>query len=96
MIASSSARTRRLCIVVLFVVVSLSALTACGQPAGEELVAENCTGCHTEAIIEVSAKTAHEWHNTVYEMINLGADVNDDDAEALIEYLASEYGPESP
>lgn len=95
MIASSSARTRGLCIVILFVVVSLFALTACGQPSGEKLVAENCTRCHTRAIVEVSAKTAHEWHNTVYEMIKLGADLSDDEADALIEYLAREYGPDN-
>ena len=60
---------------------------------GQELVEENCTRCHTLAIIGVSSKTAHEWYNTVYRMEKLGANVSDDEVDAIVDYLATHYGP---
>jgi hypothetical protein len=62
----------------------------------EELMQERCTKCHTLAPIEVAQKTRQEWASTVYRMINLGARLNDREAQEVIDYLSSVYGTENP
>jgi len=71
-------------------------LAACLPTASdEELVQERCgTGCHTMAPIEASQKTEDEWRNTVYRMIDKGAELNDREAQRVIDYLSETYGSE--
>ncbi len=70
-------------------------LSACSlSPSGADLVAQECTPCHTLAPIEVAAKPEHEWRNTVYRMMAHGADLSRSEAERVVEYLAVTYGPQ--
>jgi len=96
MMERSFTPTRWLCTLILVAFVVVFATAACGTPSGEKLVDDKCTGCHTWTVIGVSSKTAHEWRNTVYRMENIGADVDEDEVDAIVEYLATNFGPESP
>lgn len=96
MIGHSFTRARWLFVLILVAFLFLFVIAACGTPRGERLVDAKCTGCHTRAIIGVSSKTAHEWLNTVYRMEKLGADVDEQQIDALVEYLADNFGPMAP
>ncbi|HSJ56744.1 MAG TPA: cytochrome c [Anaerolineae bacterium] len=93
MIGHSLSSIRWLCALILVALLVLFVVAACGTQSGEELLEENCTGCHTLTIIGVSSKTAHEWLNTVYRMKKLGADVSDREVDIIVEYLTTQFGP---
>jgi hypothetical protein len=94
MIVKVSPRTGWLWALLVALLALSTALGACSlSRSGGDLVAQECTRCHTLAPIEVAGKTEHEWRNTVYRMIAHGADLGDSEAESVIEFLAATYGP---
>lgn len=56
------------------------------------LLRERCAVCHTLARVEASRKTAEEWDQTVTRMMGRGARLTEDEKQALITYLAAQYG----
>ena len=64
-------------------------------PGRDELV-RVCTGCHLLNVITSQRKNESDWTDTVVEMRSRGADASDDDMEKIVEYLAKNYGPNSP
>jgi len=60
---------------------------------GAELLQERCTRCHTLDRVMAATKTQAEWEATVERMRGKGAELTDDEAQILIEYLAETYGP---
>ncbi|MCZ7543762.1 MAG: ABC transporter substrate-binding protein [Anaerolineae bacterium] len=56
---------------------------------GEALVAERCTVCHTIDRIEAAEKDEAGWTETVDLMIGNGAELNDAERAAVIDYLAN-------
>lgn len=62
-------------------------------PEGEALVQERCTVCHNLGRIQQAAKTEDEWRTTVTRMIGRGAELNEVEREAVIQYLSETYGP---
>lgn len=72
-----------------------AATEASGEAAaldGEALVQERCTVCHTAERIDNASKTAEEWASTVDRMIGYGAQLNDAERQAVIDYLAQAHG----
>lgn len=70
-------------------------LGQCGSSqTGEQLVQQRCTKCHTLGPIEVAHKTRKEWEDTVYRMIQRGANLSDAEAQKVIDYLAQAHGPQ--
>jgi mono/diheme cytochrome c family protein len=63
---------------------------------GRELFGVTCVQCHGAGHITVQRKTAANWKKTVYTMISRGAPVLPGEADALVAYLTSAYGPASP
>lgn len=58
---------------------------------GEALVAERCTVCHDMArITEEYGKDAAFWAETVDEMIEIGAQLNDEERQTVIDWLAAQ------
>lgn len=92
---------------ILFVGLLLMALViACGggeeptqvPPApptvsGAELLQGRCAECHTLDRVEAASKTQAEWEATVARMRGKGAELTDDEAQTLVEYLVENYGP---
>ncbi len=69
---------------------------ASGPPptlGGAELLEQRCTRCHGLDLVEAASKTAEEWETTVERMRAKGAELTDEEAQILIEYLAETYGP---
>jgi sulfite dehydrogenase (cytochrome) subunit B len=62
---------------------------------GLDKVEHNCATCHSLAYIPMNSPFLNEagWNAEVTKMIKaLGAPINGDDAKAIVEYLAKNYG----
>jgi len=66
--------------------------TAPTQPDGVSLLKARCTRCHTLDRVQQTPRTANEWQTVVSRMRSKGAQLNDTEAEALVQYLAQTYG----
>lgn len=78
-----------------FTLLLLGTLVARCAPgtSGQDLVESECTRCHTLAPIEAETRSRAEWEDVVYEMIERGADLNEQEVETVVDYLAENYGP---
>jgi mono/diheme cytochrome c family protein len=63
---------------------------------GHDLVASVCTGCHTLSTIVQIRDGAAGWRQFVNYMIMKGAQVSDHDSDAIVQYLTTNFGPNSP
>jgi cytochrome c-type biogenesis protein CcmH/NrfF len=87
---------------VLAALVLGSLIAACGSgqqdqdaPAqldGEALTQERCSTCHDISRVESAQKTEDEWRANVERMVAKGADLDAEEQEAVIQYLAETYG----
>ncbi len=78
-----------LAIMVIFLFPAL-ALTAEIDP--ETVVTGKCTACHMADRIREARKNVAEWTELVDQEIDRGADLDQDEREAVIDWLAAEYG----
>jgi len=60
---------------------------------GERLMNASCQDCHEARVLQVQAKNAEEWTETIDDMIAKGAKVAKEDIPVLVEYLAEHHGP---
>ena len=58
---------------------------------GRALMQERCTKCHTTDRIESAHKTAEQWKTTVNRMISKGAELNPQEAQVLVDFLAQNF-----
>lgn len=65
------------------------------EGAGKQILLKSCTSCHSVETITANRNTGDGWADVVSQMIGRGANISDDDAETLVEYLAKNYGPSS-
>lgn len=63
---------------------------------GRDAVVRVCSGCHLLTVVTSERKSESDWTDTVVEMRGRGANATDDDMVAIVEYLAKNYGPNSP
>jgi thiosulfate/3-mercaptopyruvate sulfurtransferase len=77
---------------------SLPVETGLGKPStggevttsdGEKLVKERCTVCHSLDRVDKAKKDKAGWEKTVNQMIGKGAELNDAERQAVIDYLSS-------
>jgi hypothetical protein len=78
-------------------------LSACGgakEPApgeapadldGKALIEERCTVCHNLQTVTSASKSREGWVSNVERMIGKGAQLNDAEKEAVVDYLAEAY-----
>jgi hypothetical protein len=60
---------------------------------GAALLEERCTTCHSLERTTSVRKSRDEWEQTVIRMVSRGAELNAEEQEILIDYLAETYGP---
>ena len=60
---------------------------------GKDLVTKKCTACHSVKTATSKRGTQDQWADTVSTMIGRGADLSDDEAATVVEYLAAHFGP---
>lgn len=89
---------------IMVCILAVSAVTACGGASGEPteesvsidgetLLEERCTQCHGLDTVTSAQMTRAEWEETVIDMVNRGAQLNDEEQTVLVDYLAETYGP---
>ncbi len=61
--------------------------------SGAELLQDRCSECHGLDRVQAASKTQAEWEATVDGMRDKGAELTDEEAQILTEYLAETYGP---
>jgi len=76
----------------------LNAQTAGALPQGEgrELVATACSQCHTLNVIMAGRDGPVGWKKHVYNMVLRGAQLTPREADTVIQYLISNFGPGAP
>ena len=62
-----------------------------GERDGKALVEERCTICHGLETVTGATKSLDGWTSTVERMIGKGAQLNDVEKAAVIEYLSEAY-----
>jgi competence protein ComEA len=62
---------------------------------GKELVLKKCVSCHSIQTVTARHATGDEWAQIVSTMVGRGAVISDDDADAVVDYLAAHFGPSS-
>jgi mono/diheme cytochrome c family protein len=60
---------------------------------GADLLQERCTACHGLNRVEGESETQAEWEATVERMREYGAELTDEEAQMLVDYLVENYGP---
>ena len=79
---------------VLFTYLALAATTQSLPPGkGKEIVLQACGGCHALKVVTSKRASKEQWSALVNQMITRGANVDDDDVETVVDYLASNFGP---
>lgn len=68
-------------------------LTSFPASDGAALVQERCTVCHSVGNVTRARKTRERWEQTIVWMVDMGAQLNEDEQTILIEHLAETYGP---
>lgn len=97
-----------ICILLLLVLAAIL-LAACGSSAsapgttggntngsnaaGQALMQQRCTVCHSANRVTSVQKTAAQWKVTVDRMINNGAQLSPAEEQTLVTYLAQTYHP---
>jgi competence ComEA-like helix-hairpin-helix protein len=63
--------------------------------AGKEETLRACSRCHSPELVTTQHQGRDQWQLTISKMANLGAEANDNEFEAILDYLASHFGPEA-
>jgi cytochrome c5 len=76
----------------------LHAQTAGALPAGDgrDLVATACSQCHTLSVIMAGRDGPVGWKKHVYNMVLRGAQLTPGEADTVIQYLITNFGPGAP
>jgi mono/diheme cytochrome c family protein len=87
----------------LLAILLLALLVACGSEAppeptpvptahpGKSLVASRCLGCHSLNQLENSSFNERGWQLVVERMQMMGVQLNDDQFDVVVDYLAQSY-----
>jgi cytochrome c5 len=76
----------------------LHAQTASALPPGEgrELLATACSQCHTLSVIMAGRDGPVGWKKHVYNMVLRGTQLTPREADTVIQYLITNFGPTAP
>lgn len=62
-----------------------------GSSAGQTLLQERCSVCHSTDRVTTAHKTVDQWTTTVQRMVSKGAQLNSEEQQTLLDYLAANY-----
>ena len=69
------------------------ATTTSRAEEGKALAEARCTTCHGLGTVTAEGRSAEAWAFVVNEMRGLGAEVNDEEAQAIVDYLGRDFPP---
>lgn len=75
----------------MFVLILATIPAAWAQVDGETVVRGKCTACHSSERIRDARKTTTEWATTVDREIARGAQLNNEERDAAVQWLAANY-----
>lgn len=59
---------------------------------GKAIVQRTCISCHALKVVTAKRASKEQWSALVDQMISRGADLNDDEVEIIVDYLARNFG----
>jgi len=71
-------------------------LSAQEEAQAQELVTQNCLGCHTVEMLEQQRLTAKQWDAEMKKMQGWGAPLETENTELLVRYATLHFGPDAP
>jgi competence protein ComEA len=66
------------------------------EGAGKDVVLKVCTACHGVSEFTARRNTRAEWDEEVDKMAARGAKASDEEFEAIVNYLAKNFGKDAP
>jgi competence protein ComEA len=60
---------------------------------GKDETIRTCSRCHSPELASAQHQTRDQWQITISKMANLGAEANDNEFEAILDYLSRHFGP---
>jgi mono/diheme cytochrome c family protein len=66
------------------------------QSKGAELVGQKCGQCHSSSMWQDQRQDARAWEANLYRMVGRGALWTGEEIKLMAEYLATDFGPNSP
>ena len=76
---------------VFFASIGSAAAQAFPDGPGKEILEKKCSTCHAPEQVTTFGRSAEEWHEVVVNMIDLGAEVNEEETRVLVEYLVKNW-----
>lgn len=58
---------------------------------GKDILEKKCSACHSPSQVTTVGRSAEEWQEVTVAMIDLGAELNDEEVKVLVEYLAKNW-----
>ena len=80
-----------LLVAAFFVMAGPAAAQTFPDGPGKEILEKKCSACHAPEQVTTFGRSAEEWHEVVVNMIDLGAEVNEEETKVLVEYLAKNW-----
>jgi cytochrome c5 len=74
-------------LILIFLSVFISTAFA-AEVSPKDILENRCTVCHNLDVVLKAKKNNAEWESTINRMISNGAQLNDEEKEALIKYLS--------
>jgi len=63
------------------------------EPSGQQILEKTCQGCHDLRPIQISAKDAKGWTETIAAMVDNGAEISEKEIPILVRHLVLNNGP---
>lgn len=79
----------------LFLVPGIAAAQRLPAGYGQEAVQQKCVGCHSLKVVTSKRATREEWMQIVDQMVARGAELEEEQIRAAVNYLAVNFGPHS-
>ena len=79
--------------------ISLLLVAAASSPAnlppgkGKAIVQRTCVSCHALKVVTTKRATKQQWSAVINLMLSKGADLDDDEVDVVVDYLAKNFGP---
>lgn len=74
----------------------LASVSAALAPRAEGLIVARCSVCHSPDLITQQRLPRERWEATIEKMKHWGAEISDDEANLLVQYLSARYHPGAP
>lgn len=59
---------------------------------GKAIVQRSCAGCHALRVVVAKRASKEQWSVLVDQMISRGAEIDDEEVEIVVDYLAKNFG----